>query len=190
MLPDVPHFFVSLENVIFLLVIYTCFLVGLFFTGAGGIGRVPSALPNDFGPPQAEKCLENISLKKKHKSWNCKFAFTRACFRTFKWPPVVHILGIFFLSCSPQAKKNLGVFVLFQKAASYTHFLNLIPPPPKKKKKTTISTEYFCTALSLAYPSPPQIEAQKYKIKNFTHLFCWIVLQTKLDQSQSKQKKN
>ena len=77
--------------------------------------------------------------KKKHKSWNCKFAFMWACFKTFKWPPVVHIYGFFFLSCSPwtkknwewffwfcppQAKKILRVFVLFQNATSYIHSWN------------------------------------------------------------------
>ena len=46
-------------------------------------------------------------------------------------------LECFFWFCPPQAKKILRVFVLFKKAASYTHFWNLIFSKKTKIKKKT-----------------------------------------------------
>ena len=67
------HFFVWLENVIFLLVIHI-FWWGYFFRGLGG-----SPSPNDFGPPHAENCFENISLKKKKKNTSLEIANSLSC---------------------------------------------------------------------------------------------------------------
>ena len=127
-------FFAWLENVIFLLVIHV-FWWGYFFCGAR---RVPPVLPMILARRRRKTFRGNISLKKKNTS--LEIANSLSCEHVSELSngrQLCTFLGFFFLSCSPQAKKIFRMFllvllarrwkkfwgfVLFQKAASYTHF--------------------------------------------------------------------